>query len=171
MSALRRHRSSLILLALSTAAVALGCGAAPDAGGDKVTFDACAPLALVVDSSATATQQAGLQAAVEAWNGTAGTQLIAGSPVAGMSAVPIHFEGAAAPDHGLYDAQTAQIYLNDDLTGPALAVVAAHEIGHAMGLVHIDPGSRVSVMNPGNLSAPPTSGDAAQLTALWASCQ
>ena len=39
-----------------------------------------------------------------------------------------------------------------------------------MGLVHIDPGSRVSVMNPGNLSTKPTSADAAQLTALWGSC-
>ncbi|MFL5307177.1 MAG: matrixin family metalloprotease [Polyangia bacterium] len=108
--------------------------------------------------------------ALEAWNQAAGTQLIAGPPPAGMSAVPIHFQGAAAPDHGLYDAQSAQIFLNDDLTGPSLAVVTAHEIGHAMGLVHIDPARRVSVMNPGNLSTTPTSADAAQLTALWGSC-
>ncbi|MES1166244.1 MAG: hypothetical protein ABUR63_10825, partial [Verrucomicrobiota bacterium] len=67
---------------------------------------------MVLDPSATADQLAGLQAAVELWNQTAGTQLTAGPAPVGLSAVPIHFQGAAAPDHGLYDAQSAQIFLN-----------------------------------------------------------
>jgi hypothetical protein len=152
------------------AAVALGCGGAPATGDAAITFDPCAPLALVLDPSATAAERDGLQAAVELWNQTAATRLIAGAASADAAAVPVHFQAAAAPDHGLYDAQTAKIFLNDDLAGPSLTVVTAHEIGHAMGLVHVDPGSRISVMNPGNLSTTPTSADAAQLIAIWGRC-
>ncbi len=152
------------------AAVALGCGAAPESGADAITFDACAPLAVVLDPSANAAQQAALQTAVGAWNATAGTHLNTGPAVDGMAVVAVHFQSAAAPDHGLYDARSAQIFLNADLTAPSLAVVSAHEIGHAMGLLHIDPARRASVMNPGNLSTTPTSADAAQLADLWGSC-
>jgi hypothetical protein len=158
------------VLALVTATFALGCADAPG-GGEAITFSACAPLAVTLDASATPAQRDGLQAAVESWNDTAGTQLMAGPAPSGMSAVPVHFQGAAAPDHGLYDAQSAEIFLNDDLAGPALAVVSAHELGHAMGLVHVDPARRASVMNPGNLSTTPTTGDAAQLAALWGACR
>jgi hypothetical protein len=124
----------------------------------------------VLDASATAAQRDGLSSALGLWNGVAGTQLVADTDTTAAS-VPIHFQTAASLDHGLYDAQTAQIYLNDDLTGPLLPVVMAHEIGHAMGLVHISRDARVSVMNPGNLSVTPTSADAAQLAALWGSCR
>ncbi|HVT05869.1 MAG TPA: matrixin family metalloprotease [Polyangia bacterium] len=160
------------MLALATAAIGgLGCGDGSAPGGATITFDACAPLAVVLDPSATPAQREGLQRAVELWNQSAATQLTAAPAPPGVPAVPVHFQSAAAPDHGLYDAQGAQIFLNDDLTGATLAVVMAHEIGHAMGLVHIDPASRPSVMNPGNLSTTPTAADAAQLAALWPSCR
>lgn len=62
------------------------------------------------------------------------------------------------------------IFINDDLDGQPLAVTVAHELGHAFGLVHVDPSVRASVMNPGNLSTPPTAADAAQVTGLWGAC-
>lgn len=87
-----------------------------------------------------------------------------------VATIPVHFQTAAAPDHGLYDGQSGTIFVNDDLGGSALAVVLAHEIGHAFGLFHVAPSVRASVMNPGNLSTPPTAGDAAQVARLWGAC-
>jgi hypothetical protein len=152
----------------------LGCGASADAPtGPLVTFDACAPLVLVPDASATDAQLAGLTAAVALWNGTAATQLQVGTaPPAGASTVPLHFQPAAAPMHGLYDPHAVAIFINDDLSDLAspLAVTIAHEVGHAFGLVHIPEGTRASVMNPGNLSTTPNAGDVAALADLWGTC-
>ncbi len=108
-----------------------------------------------------------MAAAVASWNATAATRLSVGGPAPSAS-IPVHFQAAAAPDHGLYDGQLGAIFVNDDLSGPSLAVVVAHEIGHALGLVHVT--DRASVMNPGNLSTPPTPGDAARVAALWGAC-
>ncbi len=120
-----------------------------------------------MDPAAGPAQTDGLAAAITSWNAAAGTRLSVGGPGAAAS-VAVQFQTAAAPDHGLYDGQLGMIFLNDDLSGASLAVVAAHEIGHAFGLLHVT--DRSSVMNPGNLSTPPTPGDAAQVAALWGAC-
>jgi hypothetical protein len=156
------------------AAPLLGCGAGSDApAGPIVTFDACAPLMLVPDATATDAELGGIAAALALWNGTAGTRLETGStPPAGISTVPIHFQAAAAPLNGLYDPQAVAIFINDDLSDlpAAMAVTIAHEVGHAFGLVHIPDSTRPSVMNPGNLSVTPNAADVATLAGIWGSC-
>jgi hypothetical protein len=152
----------------------LGCGSGGDAPtGPIVTFDACAPLQLVPDATATDAELGGISAALALWNTTAGTQLASGAqPPAGVSSVPIHFQPAAAPMHGLYDPQAVAIFINDDLSTlpAALSVTIAHEVGHALGLVHIPESTRASVMNPGNLTVTPNAADVATLAAIWGSC-
>ena len=151
-------------------AVAAGCGdGAAGPTGPVLTFDACAPVALIPDAPPTDRQAAGLAAAVAAWNALAGTRLTL-EAADQLPAIPVQFQKAAAPSHGLYDGQRGMIFINDDLDGSPLAVTVAHEIGHAFGLVHVDPSVRTSVMNPGNLSTPPTADDAAQVAGLWGAC-
>jgi hypothetical protein len=159
---------------LAAAAPLLGCGANPDAStAPAVTFDACAPLVLVPDATATQAELDGVSAALALWNSAASTQLTAG-PTApdGVSAVPIHFQAAAAPMHGLYDPQAVAVFINDDLSAlpAAMAVTIAHEVGHVFGLVHIPPSTRASLMNPGNLTVTPNAGDVAALVGIWGTC-
>jgi predicted Zn-dependent protease len=69
----------------------------------------------------------------------------------------------------VYDDETGIIYVNDGLTDPdQLAIVIAHELGHAFGLPHV-PGHD-SVMIKGNLTLVPTAADAASLAARWGAC-
>jgi hypothetical protein len=156
------------------AASLLGCGAGSEAPtGPIVTFDACAPLVLLPDATATDAQLNGISAALALWNTIAGTRLdVSAMPPDGVSTVPIHFQPAAAPMHGLYDPQAVAIFINDDLSDLAseMAITIAHEVGHTFGLVHIPDGTRPSVMNPGNLSVTPNAADVATLAGIWGSC-
>ncbi|HVV53047.1 MAG TPA: hypothetical protein VHO06_25540 [Polyangia bacterium] len=164
---------SLLAVLLAVAVPALGCGGAPAADGPAVTFDPCAPVALLPDATATAAELAGVTAGAALWNASAAAELAAAVPAAdggATPALPIHFQQAAAPFNGLYDASTAQIFINTDLGGQELAITIAHELGHAFGLVHISPDVRASLMNPGNLTVLPTPADVATLAGLWGRC-
>jgi hypothetical protein len=160
------------------AAVTLGCAPAPASGGPAVTFDPCTPVMLIPDANATADQVAGVAAGAALWNASAGADVLTTSalpsPLPGDGGVaptlPIHFQTAAAPFHGLYDAPNGQIFINEDLTGEELAITVAHEVGHSFGLVHIPPDQRASLMNPGNLTVLPTPQDVATLAGLWGRC-
>jgi len=148
--------------------VSLGCGGT-DTTIDR-TFDPCASLT-VVPIGATAVQETGITAALELWRAQGVPMLAAGSvvPANVAQSVEIRFEAAAAAFHGLYDDERAIVFINQNITDPdPLAIVVAHELGHAFGLPHID--ARVSLMNRGNLVTPPTDGDRAALEALWGSC-
>jgi hypothetical protein len=166
-------------------AVAGGCvggGGGPDESGPPVTYDPCASVAVVTDSGITADESAGVAAGIALWNQSAGTRLSLAAPAAtapsgddagadaGTPGLPLHFQTAAAPFHGLYDAPNGQVFINTDLTGEALAVTVAHEIGHAFGLVHIPADQRHSVMNPNNLVVEPTAEDVDTLAMRWGVC-
>jgi len=168
------HRLRLGVLA--SAPVALLCGAAacggPRSNEPTLTFDPCRALALVTDASATTEELTALEAGLALWNDRARTALSrADRAPPSADAVAIHFQQAAAPFHGLYDGQAAEIFINTDLADHQAAVAVAHEVGHAFGLVHVAPAARASVMNPGNLDVEPTAGDVAALGALWGTCQ
>lgn len=142
------------------------CGASADDTIDN-TYDACAPLALV-SADATEVQLAGMRGAEALWREH-------GAPSLGLRAgatLEVRFEPAAAPFHGVYDDEHGVIYINDDLADvTTLSIVIAHEVGHAFGLVHVPASQRPSLMNPGNLSTPPTAEDQAALAAIWGSCE
>jgi hypothetical protein len=98
-------------------------------------------------------------------------QLARGEPAAGEQEVSIVFQEAAEMFHGLYDDEHGVVYINLKLTDDhQRAVTLAHELGHSLGLLHVDPAARVSVMNPANLVVEPNAGDADELVALWGEC-
>ncbi len=151
---------------------ALGCAQDPAASGPAVAFDPCTPVTLVADATATAVQLQGVAAGAALWNASAASELLSGGSAGGGAAppLPVHFQVAGAPFHGLYDAPSGQIYINDDLTGDELAITIAHEIGHSFGLVHIPIDVRPSLMNPANLTVQPTAADVTTLAGLWGRC-
>ena len=148
---------------------AVGCGDGGLESGDPVLFDACAPVPLVADTELTDAQAAGIRAAIALWNERAGTRLTLAVD-RGEPGLPIHFQAAAPNFHGLYDAPTGQVFINTDLTGEALAITIAHEVGHAFGLSHVPAGQYTSVMNPNNLVVEPTLEDVDTLAMRWGSC-
>lgn len=159
-----------ILLALASA---IGCAQGPSASGAAVTFNPCTPVTLVPDATATEAQVAGVAAGAALWNSSAASDLLPDGVATGGgpgATLPIHFQVAGAPFHGLYDAPSGQIYINDDLTGEELAITIAHEVGHSFGLVHIPSNERPSLMNPANLTVLPTAADVTTLAGLWGRC-
>lgn len=153
---------------LAVAALGAACGIG-DPTFDEIALvhDACSPLSLVADTP-TSIQSAGIQAAQELWSQR-------GVPALGRRAggtIEIRFEHASAPFYGLYDDDTGVIYVNRSIQqAQPLAIVIAHELGHAFGLHHVSTRERPSVMNPGNLATPPTEADQRALEAIWGSCQ
>jgi hypothetical protein len=131
---------------------------------EGVLHDACNTLTLATPADATDEQREGIARAASVWNSLGFTRL----DVDGTSEpIAVHFEKAAGMFHGLYDTNTGEVLVNQDLTDPAeLEVVIAHEVGHAMGLPHVAAEKRRSVMNPGNLTVAPTEEDSASVQAL-----
>ena len=163
-------RVAAVVMAVASA---IGCAQDPSASGAAVKFDPCTPVTLVPDATATAAQLAGVAAGAALWNASASSDLLAAASSGGGGGgptLPIHFQVAAAPFNGLYDAPSGQIYINDDLTGDELAITIAHEIGHSFGLVHIPTSVRPSLMNPANLTVLPTAADVATLAGVWGRC-
>jgi len=135
------------------------------APGDLRTFDACDPVRLDVDAPTDA-RVTGVDAAITAWRAL-GVMTFARDSVTDAT-IEIRFADASPAEYGLFEGDS--IAINVDLGGDELAITIAHELGHALGLVHIDPATRLSVMNPGNLVVAPTTDDLAAVAALWGSC-
>ena len=114
----------LLLLSLSSLSNVVGCAdeSAPITG---LTFDACAPLDIGIAPALTAEQMQGVTDALAMWNQAAGTALAPMTTDAGPGStafststpmVPLTFQVAAPPFHGLYDDRAGRIYVNADLT-------------------------------------------------------
>jgi IrrE N-terminal-like domain len=129
------------------------------------SFDACAPLR--VDApEATDAQRASIEAASAAWHAAG----VAAPGSTGEAAVTIVFEPGSPALYGFFDDPTSTIFINDALSPDDEPIVIAHELGHALGLVHVPVAQRASVMNVGNLTVPPTGADHAALEAIWGAC-
>jgi len=154
---------------LAGAALALVLAAcAADAGGPGITVDPCEPVVVVPAADAAAAEVASIGAALTFWNQVAGTRLTLDA-VDGAPRVPVLFRDAAPNFFGLYDGKRSEILINRSLDdAPARAVVVAHELGHAFGLVHVS--DRRSVMVAGNITVAPSDVDVQMLAVHWGTC-
>ena len=150
-----------------------------------VAHDPCATLAITAVTP-TAAQRVALDDALALWRGRGVLAFdravpegadapeaagVAPGPTPGAT-IEIRFDDAAPAFHGIYDPAADRVLINRGITDrAALAIVIAHELGHAFGLVHIAATARVSLMNPGNVVTPPTDGDQRALEALWGACR
>lgn len=139
-----------------------------------IVFDPCQPVTIGGDSAgsgASDAHRAAIAAATVLWNDVAGTRLDpAPEGDAALPDIPMEFVEAPPGQYGLYDDERGVIRVNDGLESRELTITIAHELGHAMGLVHVDVTERRSVMNPANTETPPGTGDRDALTAIWGAC-
>lgn len=162
--------SSPALAALAAlAAIAPACGDNDPDYEIQTVFDPCAPLVVVPEAGSSPDEMDAVAAGISMWNARAGSRLTL-EDIPEAPRVPVLFESASAPFYGFYDDVEGVIYVNEDLRGRARVVLIAHELGHALGLLHVDDAQRPSVMNDGNLKVAPNAGDAAALAALWGAC-
>lgn len=145
---------------------------APAEQGIGLVFDACEPLALIPPADASPSEMSSIARGLEYWNGLANTRLeMASEGSAAANSIPLEFDTAASNFFGLYDDENGRVIVNRALMdADKRAVTVAHELGHAMGLIHVDRDSRASVMNTGNTDVPPNESDARALRALWGDC-
>ena len=137
------------------------CGGTQDTTID-ITHDPCAGVAL--DGGTTEIQRGGLDAALRLWR-DGGVALDRAEP----ATISVLFQPASQAFRGLYDDERGIILVNDSIEEPApLAIVIAHELGHAFGLPHVT--DRPSLMNPANLTQPPTDEDRHAVEELWGRC-
>jgi len=153
------------------ALAACGGGASPE----SYAHDPCEPIAIVA-TAATGAQRDGVAAAIALWHGRG---VAAFDPPADTGAAPVappslevRFDDAAPAFHGVYDPAADRVLINRGIgDAPTLAIVVAHELGHAFGLAHVAPAARISLMNPDNLTTPPTDADQRELEARWGACR
>lgn len=136
------------------------------------TRDVCAGVT-VTSSTATQLQADGIDDALGLWRDRGVTRLGRDASSRGLTTAPaleIRFEAASGAFRGLYDDERGVIFINSVLVERSqIAIVVAHELGHAFGLAHIT--ERTSVMSPGNLETPPTEADGHAIEALWGPCE
>ena len=127
-----------------------------------ITHDPCA--GTTIGGGNTDEQRAGIDDAIALWAGEGASLTRSDAP-----AIEVRFETASGAFHGVYDDERGVIHINNAVIDPGeLAIVIAHEIGHAFGLAHVT--NRTSLMNPGNLTTPPTDEDRLAVEALWGRC-
>jgi len=162
-----RLRSTCIL----SLALVGGCASGPRDTTLDIVNDVCEPTAVIAPVDASEAQLTSIDEALAMWAALGFDQLERVAPTTGEQEVAIVFQDAAEMFHGLYDDEHGVVYVNLKLTDDhQRAVTLAHELGHSLGLLHVDPAARVSVMNPANLVVEPNAGDADELVALWGAC-
>ena len=118
-------------------------------------------------SGASAAQQASITDAFALWRARG----IAPFAIGDAGELQIVFTSGNPAVYGYYDDGAAIVYVNADVADASQRTVTiAHELGHAIGLVHVPAGERASVMNPGNVTVDPTAADVDAVAARWGAC-
>lgn len=156
------HRMLLLLVSVSACAA--------DTTVD-VMYDPCSPLTISVAPDLGADEASGVQAAIEAWARVLPVAITIGTGPRADAVLPLHFETGDTFYRAMYWDKQGTISISRDHLAPAeYGIAIAHELGHAFGLLHVDPDERPSVMNVGNVEVAPNEADAAAVRALWTSC-
>jgi hypothetical protein len=146
-----------------TAVVLLCACGAPPPSAPEVFYSACDPV-LLIPQDASPEELASLDTAIGLWREVGLTAFSTTATDAGAQ-VPVRFKDAPAPFHGVYEAGVA--FVNKKLAGSERDITVAHELGHALGLPHVSKEERPSLMNPGNLTVPPSTADIDDLRRQW----
>jgi hypothetical protein len=142
------------------------CGGAPlDASGD-IYYDPCEPIVVLPSEASTGVQRDAIASAISMWREVGLTTLTL-DPEAGTQRIPVSFKKVVALFHGIYEPSNGQVQVNSAMQDRALDVTIAHELGHAIGLLHIPDAERSSLMNPSNSTVAPTQDDERQLRKRW----
>jgi hypothetical protein len=156
-------RSKLCVVVLLAAA-----GCSPGSSTSAITYDICTRVDLSPAADSTPAEIQAVDDAIALWRHQ-GVVLTRGDGTG--ATLPIHFRPAATVFHGVYEGSIGEVFVNRLIPDPhQRAVTVAHEVGHALGLVHIDRSRRISLMNPNNLETEPTPGDRQALIQEWGPC-
>ena len=151
-----------------------GCAGGPVDTTLDIVSDVCEPTAIIAPADATHGQLASIDGAIAMWVdlGFDRVARLDGAARTDGQHIEVVFDDAAEFFHGLYDDEHGVVYINRALSDDhQRTVTVAHELGHAFGLLHIAPATRTSVMNPDNLTTPPTDADQRALEAMWGNCR
>lgn len=149
-----------------------GCGAGVGDTHMDTVFNGCEPL-LLVPQDATAAHRRALTEATELWNTRAHTRLATDAALVldPNAALPIRFARMGLGQLGIYEDEIGKVTVSSEIKDThALAIVIAHEVGHAFGLWHVEKDQRTSVMNPANDTVEPNAKDVEAVWALWGEC-
>jgi hypothetical protein len=150
-----------VLLSSVIALCACGAPSNPETGG--ILYSPCTLVLIEPGAGSTEPERESVSAAISLWADVGLTTL---STREGVS-VAARFAKAPSMFHGVYEPSSGVVFINRELTGTERDITVAHELGHALGLPHVPPEERASVMNPGNLTVLPSPGDQAALMRLW----
>jgi len=145
--------------------VLAGCAAAKSPAGARF-FDPCATVRIDAPGASDA-QLAAIDRAIAAWHGVG---VVALQRTLGPADVTIELVSGSPIFNGEYEPADAVALVNTDLDADQTAITIAHELGHALGLVHVPAQQRASVMNPGNLVTWPNADDARAIVSRWGPC-
>ena len=150
-------------VSLISVIVLCACGAPSIPETDGILYSPCALVLIEPEAGTTEPERESVSAAIGLWRDVGLTTL---STSEGVS-VAVRFAKAPAMFRGVYEPSSGVVFINRGLSGAERDITVAHELGHALGLPHVPPEERASVMNPGNLTVLPSPSDQAALKRLW----
>jgi hypothetical protein len=164
----RLFRPALGLAACAALVPALSCSG--DVQRFQLLFDPCSPLVLEPEPDATDEQLEIIEESLALWHDVFAHEATL-DEVPGARRLPVQFRDDIWY-FGRFNDVRGHLEVATWLDDPeVMAIVLAHELGHAFNLYHVDPDDRLSVMNRGNTDVAPTPGDADELAGLWGDCE
>lgn len=170
-----RSFSSRMLAAITVVGIVLGfgllsgCGDAASDAPFETVFNPCEPLVIAAQPGTRPAELASLDAAIAMWNEAADLKLTR-DEIADAPRIPVYFEDGASFVHGFYSDESGTVTINHKLSAREHTITAAHELGHAFDLHHVEESTRRSLMNKGNLSTELTAADVDTLHRRWPQC-